>query len=180
MEVSKEVIEMIKRPESNEFSPFHAGYIQWVPGDDLLVLFKGQLEDTLSLLRHLTEEKASFRYAPNKWSIKEMIGHIADTERILSYRLLRIARGDNTPLPGFEEDAYVLGASFDLLPLEDLLDNLLVVRISTLSLLKGIAPEAFLRMGSVNNNVVSARALAYIISGHERHHRNVLIERYLL
>jgi hypothetical protein len=176
----REVIEMIKRPESNEFSPVYAGYIKWVPGDELLVSFKEQLEDTISLLSHLTEEKAIFRYAPNKWSIKEMIGHIADAERIMSYRLLCIARGDDTPLPGFEEDDYVLGASFDLLPFEDLLDNLIAVRKSTLALLKGIAPEAYLRMGTANNKAISARAIAFIISGHELHHRNVLVERYLL
>jgi hypothetical protein len=171
---------MIKRPESNEFSPSFAGYIQLVPGDDLLILFKDQLNDTIMLLSHLTEEKANFRYAANKWSIKEVIGHIADTERIMSYRLLRIARGDDTPLPGFDEDAYVLGASFDLLSLEDLLDNLIIVRKSTLALVKGITPEAFLRMGTASNNAVSARALAYIISGHELHHRKVLVEKYLL
>jgi hypothetical protein len=170
---------MIKRPESNEFSSYYAGYIQRVPEGDLLVLLKVQLEDTISLLSHLTEDKASFRYAPNKWSIKEVIGHMTDTERIMSYRLLRIARGDNTPLSGFDEDAFVLGASFDLLPLRDLLDNLAAVRQSTLALLKGLTPEAYLRMGSASNSVVSARALAYIISGHELHHRNVLVEKYL-
>ncbi|MEX2462487.1 MAG: DinB family protein [Paenibacillaceae bacterium] len=130
---------MINRPESNEFAPYYAGYIQLVPE-----------------------------------------GHMADTERIMSYRLLRIARGDGTPLPGFEEDAFVLGASFDLLSLEDMLDNLAAVRKSTLALMKGIAPGAYLRMGLASNSAVSARALAYIISGHELHHRNVLVERYLL
>src|SRR6478736_2219665 len=98
---------MLKRPESNEFSPYYTGYIQAVTEGELLPILKQQVSETISLLSDLSTEKSGFRYAPNKWSIKEVVGHMADTERILSYRLLRFSRGDNTPLAGFEEDDYV-------------------------------------------------------------------------
>jgi hypothetical protein len=171
---------MLKRPENNEFSTFHAVYIQVVPDGDLIGILQQQLDNTILLLSDLTPEKAGFRYAPSKWSIKEVVGHMADTERILSYRLLRFARGDNnTPLAGFDEDAYVQGASFDSSSIADLLEDLIAVRKATFTLLKGITPEAFLRMGTSNQIVLSVRALAYIIAGHGLHHYNVLKERYL-
>jgi hypothetical protein len=171
---------MIKRPESSEFATNYTGYIQRVPDGDLPTLLTDQLEETLLLVRGLSEEEAGFRYAPEKWSIKQILGHLADTEHIMSYRLLRIARGDKTPLPGFEEDDYVKGADFDSSTLGDLLANLSIVRTATLSLLKSLTPAAYLRLGTVNGNVISARALVYIIAGHELHHRSVLIDRYLL
>jgi uncharacterized damage-inducible protein DinB len=171
---------MIKRPESSEFATNLTGYIQRVPEGDLPTLLNDQLEGTLLLVRDLSEEEASFRYAPEKWSIKQLLGHLADAERIMSYRLLRIARGDNTPLPGFEEDDYVKEAAFDSFTLEDLLANLSIIRTATLSLLKGLTPAAYLCLGTVNGNIISARALAYLIAGHELHHRSVLKDRYLL
>ncbi|QGQ98286.1 DinB family protein [Paenibacillus psychroresistens] len=170
---------MLKRPESNEYSSNQAVYIEVVPEGDLIGILKQQIKDTVALLSDLTADKAGFRYAPGKWSIKEVVGHMADTERIMSYRLLRFARGDNTSLAGFDEDAYVKGASFDSSSLADLLDSLAAVRTATLALLKGITPEVFLRLGSANQSVLSVRALAYIIAGHELHHQNVLKERYL-
>jgi hypothetical protein len=170
---------MLKRPESNEYSPYHTGYIIQVPEGELIQILEQQVKDTILLLNNVSAEKAGFRYAPEKWSIKEVIGHMTDTERIMTYRLLRFSRGDDTALAGFEEDAYVRGAAFDSAFLEDLLENLAAVRKSTLALLKSLAPEAFLRTGSANQNVLSVRAIAYIIAGHELHHRNVLIERYL-
>ena len=170
---------MLKRPESNEYAAFFAVYIDKVPAGDLLDLLEQQLEGTISLVRNLTETELSYRYAPDKWSIKQILGHMADTERILSYRLLRVARGDRTALPGFDEDAFVAGASFDSDSLEDLIVGYSVVRAATLSLLKALKPEAYLRIGIVNNHDISSRALAYVISGHELHHRKVLIERYL-
>jgi len=170
---------MLKHPESNEFAVYHTRYIQLVPEGDLIHILQQQLKETIGLLNNLTEEKAAYRYAPDKWSIKEMVGHMADTERVMSYRLLRISRGDATPLAGFEEDDYVRGASFDAAALEDLIDNFAAVRKATITLLKGIAPEAFTRMGVVSSATLSARALAYILAGHELHHRNVLNTRYL-
>jgi hypothetical protein len=170
---------MLKRPESNEFSSNHAVYIQVVPEGDLIDILKQQINETIVLLSSLTADKAGFRYAPGKWSIKEVVGHMADTERIMSYRLLRFARGDNTPLAGFEENAYVEGATFDSSSLSDLLENLIAVRNATFTLLSGIAPEAFLLLGTSNQSVLSVRALAYIIAGHELHHQRVLKERYL-
>jgi uncharacterized damage-inducible protein DinB len=170
---------MITRPESNEYASHSSVYIHRVPEGDLLSLLNQQLEGTLSLVRNLTDEEAGYRYAPGKWSIKQMLGHMADTERIMSYRLLRIARGDRTALAGFKEDDYVDGASFDSAELKDLLADLTIVRSATLSLLNALAPEAFLRLGIVNNHDISVRAIAYIITGHELHHRHVLVERYL-
>jgi uncharacterized damage-inducible protein DinB len=171
---------MLKRPESSEFAAYYASYIQLVTEGDLTTLLKQQGEDLHNSIKDLTETAAEFRYGPDKWSIKEVLGHMADVEHIMSYRLLRIARGDNTVMPGFDENAYVMGASFDLVALQDIIDHLSNVRASTLSLLKTLAPEAYLLMGSANGSVFSARALAYVIAGHALHHQNILVERYLL
>ncbi|EJW15848.1 DinB family protein [Paenibacillus alvei] len=119
------------------------------------------------------------RYAPGKWSIKEVLGHIADTERVMAYRLLRIARGDQTPLPGFDENQFMNGSAFDSMPMSELLEDYQAVRHATLTLLRGLTDEAALRTGTTNNMTISARALAYTIAGNELHHLRVLKMRWL-
>jgi uncharacterized damage-inducible protein DinB len=169
----------MQRPESSEYASYYSNYIQHVPEGNAEAILIHSHEETLKLLETLTEEQLKFRYAPGKWSIKEVLGHLTDTERVMSYRLLRIARGDKTPLPGFEEDEFVAGASFDDLTAQQLLEELNIVRQATLSLLRGITEEAWTRQGTASNQPVSARALLYIIAGHELHHRQVLLDRYL-
>ncbi|TVY10895.1 DinB family protein [Paenibacillus cremeus] len=169
----------LSRPEPSEYASYFGQYVELVPDGNLPDILRSQLQATTALLEGITEERGSFRYAPGKWSLKEVLGHMADTERIMSYRLLRIARGDTTNLPGFSEEAFVAGASFDQRTIAELVDELAVVRQATLSLLQGIQDEAWLRKGTANNIEVSARSLGYIIAGHELHHRSVIEERYL-
>lgn len=167
------------KPESTEYRPYYGRYISLVEDGDILTVLSKQVEDTLALLGDIPESRADFRYAPDKWSIKELLGHLIDTERIFAYRALRFARNDQTPLPGYEQDDYVRNASFDGYPLADLAAEFQVVRKSSLSLFKHLDKGAWMRQGKANDSDVSVRALAYIIAGHELHHREILRSRYL-
>jgi hypothetical protein len=169
----------IARPQSNEYPPYYAGYIAHVPDGELVDLLRSEIGETLSLVRGIPEERASHRYGPGKWSIKEVVGHMADVERIMGYRLLRIARGDTTPLPGFDENAYVPMANFEARSLASLAKEFEQVRRATIAFMETLEPEAAARRGTANNMEISARAIAYIIAGHERHHVRILRERYL-
>lgn len=170
----------IPRPAAHEYAPYYARYIEKVPeGSDLPGLLESQATELEALLAGLDEAKALHRYAPGKWSVKEMVGHLADAERIMAYRLLRIARGDATPLAGFEEDDYVKAAGFDRRTLPDLLAEFQTVRRATLALIRSLDAEAFARRGTANQNPVTAAALAHILFGHTAHHMAVLRERYL-
>ena len=169
----------ISKPDETEYLPYYGRYISLVPDGQILSLLSSQLDDTLALLRHIPESQAGFRYAPDKWSIKELVGHVIDTERIFAYRALRFGRGDSTELSGFEQDDYVRGGSFSERSLSDLAEEYEHVRRSTISLLANLDDEAWSRRGSANNNEVSVRALAFIIAGHERHHVEILRTKYL-
>jgi len=170
---------MKKRPEINEYNPYYATYINLVAEGDIVHILNKQIKETVGLLKGLTEDQAHFRYAPDKWTVKEVIGHIADTERIMAYRLLSFARGEKAALPGYNDEGYVLHASFNRLSIAELLENLEAVRQSTIHLLKGLEEEAWLRKGNANGSDATVRALAYIIAGHELHHRNIIEKRYL-
>jgi hypothetical protein len=169
---------MIERPEMQEYNAFYAGYIGLVPAGDVEGTLLSQFEHTMQRFAALPEDKSTYRYETGKWSVAEVLGHITDTERVMSYRLLRVARGDRTPLPGFDQDVFVLGARFDEVPTAQLLSEYEAVRRSTLALLKGMSNEALAQVGNVNQFDITCRALVYIIAGHERHHLNVLAERY--
>ncbi|WP_374722809.1 DinB family protein [Peribacillus tepidiphilus] len=170
---------MQKRPEIGEFAPYYLSYVNLVPEGDILHILDEQIKLTIHLLQNISETQGQFRYAPDKWSIKEVIGHMADTERVMGYRLLCIARGDTVSLPGFNENAYVHNASFDQQSMQDLLQNLNAVRQSTLHLIKSLNQEAWLRRGIANNYEVTVLALATIMAGHELHHRQIIKERYM-
>jgi hypothetical protein len=167
------------RPQPAEHAPYFSRYIDLVPEEDVIAVIDAQGRETAALLSLVGEEKASFRYAPEKWSIKQVLGHVTDTERIFSYRLLAIARGESKSLPGFDEKDYVRNANFDGRPLSELIDAYSAVRRSTLALLRGLPDESWTRAGTANDNPTSVRAIAYMIAGHERHHLRVLRERYL-
>ena len=169
----------IEKPLETEYLPYYGRYISLVPGDNILAVLSKQLDETLALLRTIPESQAGFRYEPGKWSIKELLGHLIDTERIFAYRALRFARNDETPVPGYEQDDYVRNASFDDYPLNDLALEFESVRRATLFLFKHLNEEAWMRRGVANESEVSVRALAYIIAGHELHHREILRSRYL-
>lgn len=166
------------RPDASEHAAYYGKYIALVPDGDVVATLEAQGSETGRLLAGLSEQQASHRYAPGKWSVKEVIGHVADSERIFAYRALRIARGDQTPIEGFEQDDYVRGAQFDRLSISDLAAEFAAVRQATLRLFESLSPEAWVRRGVANKNEVSVRALAYMIAGHELHHRQVLREKY--
>lgn len=168
----------MERPDWHEYPPFFRRYLAAVPDGDVLELLAAQLDGTLALLRPLDATRAAHRYAPGKWSVKESAAHLVDTERILSGRALRFARGDRSDLPGFDQDAYVAGLDLELRPLPDIVDELAAVRAATLALFRGLPAPALARSGTVNGEPVSVRALAYIIAGHERHHQMLFRERY--
>ena len=166
------------RPEPGECAPPFFAYISLVPDGDVLASLDRQIQETTSRLEALPPAKADFAYAPGKWTIKQVVGHLVDAERIFSYRALRLARGDSTPLPGFDENAYVPAAAAERRTLSDLLAEFNAVRRSTLALFRYLPAEAPTRMGTVNGATMSVRAVAWIIAGHERHHRRILEERY--
>jgi hypothetical protein len=174
-----ELKKMINRPEKDEFAPYYLPYVNSVPEGDIISILTKQLEDTKLLLKEVTEEQGTFRYAPGKWSIKEVVGHMTDTERIMAYRLMSIARGETVSLPGFDESLYVANSSFNDQSFEQLLEHFSVVRESTLVLLQSLNADAWLRTGLANNTGVSVRGVAYIIAGHAMHHCKIIKERYL-
>ena len=168
----------IARPAPDEYLEYYQKYINLVPGEDGLPALRGQIGETSRLLRSLDETKAMHRYAPGKWSVKEVVGHLADGERVFAYRALRIGRGDQTPLAGFDENTYVPAGRFDTRSLSDILHEYELVRASSLALFGSMDEEALVRRGVANGDTISVRALAWIIAGHELHHRRLLIERY--
>ena len=168
----------IARPEPNEFSSYHVGYISLVPGTDILGTLESQRRQMLIRLSGRDENEGDFRYAPDKWSVKQVLGHVCDTERIFTYRALRIARGDRTPLPGFEQDDYMRNSPFASRPLAEIIEDYIAVRRATITLFRNLDEQAWMRRGIVNNNEISVRALAYITAGHELHHRRILEEKY--
>ena len=169
----------IERPAPDEHAPYYAKYIDLVPEGGLGDILDQQTQETAEFLRGIRAHLHDHRYAEGKWSVKEVIGHIADAERIFSYRALRIARGDATPLPGFDENAYVPAGEFGLRDYDSLVEEWLSVRRATLSLFRSLTPEQSRRRGIASENGVSVRAAGYIIAGHVIHHTHILRERYL-
>ena len=167
------------RPDATEFAPFYAGYVAEVPEGDVVAVLRDSGREIVAALGAIPESRGGFRYAPEKWSVREVIGHLIDAERIFGYRALRLARADATPLPGFEENDFVRQAGSDARTVADLVDELRAVRESTVHLFNSLSDEAWGRRGIVNGREVSVRALAYITAGHARHHLAVLRERYL-
>ncbi len=167
------------KPETNEYAEYYGKYISLVADSDINATLATQFEDTLKLLRSIPESKGLHAYAPGKWTIKQALGHIVDTERIMSFRALCIGRDDQTKFPGFEQDDYVANTDFNARTLAELIDEFVAVRQSTLHLFKHFSDAEWRRIGTASNNPVSARALAYIIAGHELHHNVLLREHYL-
>lgn len=169
----------VPRPAPGEVAPNHAKYVELVPEGDLVLHLEVQARQVADLLASIPEGRGGFRYAPGKWSIKDLVGHLADTERIMGYRLLCVARNDRTPLAGFEEDDYAREARAGARSLEDLASEFAAVRGASLALIRSLDPEAWSRGGIANGKPVSAAVLAHVIAGHATHHVKVLRERYL-
>lgn len=167
------------KPATTEYASYYEKYISLVPNADIVDTLEQQKQDTLKLLRGLTAEQADSRYAPDKWSIKELVGHVIDAERIFAYRALRFARGDENPLTGFDQDPYVRNGSFANRTLEDLAKEFEYVRSGNILMLRGFDDAAWNRRGVASENEVSVKALVYIMAGHELHHMGILRTRYL-
>jgi len=170
---------VVSRPDASEYAPYYDMYISLVKEGDIIRTLSDQLGSALTLLNGISEEKASYRYAPDKWSIKQIVGHMTDAERIMSYRALRIARNDKTPIEGFEQDDYVKYASFDDCALADLVEEFKLLRQANLLLYRQLKEEAWYRMGTANDVEVSVRAIVYVIAGHVTHHMEILKSQYL-
>jgi len=168
-----------KRPQKGDYDLFFANYIDLVPSGDLLEILQQQRREMTRLLSPFSDQQAEFRYGPGKWSIKEVVGHISDAERIFAYRLLRIARRDKTPLASFDQDSYIEAGNFSARKLPDLLQEYTVIREATIILIRSLDDAAWSRRGVASQKEITVSALAYIIAGHERHHRIILEDRYL-
>jgi uncharacterized damage-inducible protein DinB len=169
---------LITKPDASEYAPYYGRYLDLVPDGDILGTLAGQIGGTLAGLRKISEADSLKRYADGKWSVREVLGHMIDTERIFAYRALRFARNDRTPLPGFEQDDYIPAAQFDRRPWAGLLEEFEALRRSNVLMFRGLGEEAWLRQGVASENPMSVRAAAYVIAGHELHHMRVLHDKY--
>lgn len=167
------------RPAASEHQPYYSKYIALVPEGDIVRTLATERDTTLGFLDTVTAEKSLYRYEPGKWSIRESYVHLTDTERIFSYRALRIARGDQTPLPGFEQDDYVAPSAADSRDWSSIVDEYRAVRAATIALFANLPNEAWTRAGTAGGNPISVRAIAWIAAGHDIHHRILLREKYL-
>lgn len=169
----------MNRPEKNEYAEYYERYISQVEETDIIAVLENQESELRDFFQKITEEKSRFAYAEGKWTIKEVIGHLTDAERIFAYRALRVSRADETPIEGFEQDGYIENSNFNNTSLSDLVDELLLNRRSNLIMFKSLSEEAWLRRGTASDSPVSVRSLAYMMAGHIRHHLKILNERYL-
>lgn len=166
------------KPEKDEYAPFYETYVSKVAADNALEALEQSLDEALLFFQELPEAKANHRYQPEKWSVKELLQHVIDTERIMAYRALCIARKDATELPGFDENAYVDALDMQQRELGELVEEYLSQRKASISLFKSFATDALSRKGIASKQPVSVRALAYIIAGHQNHHFQIVKERY--
>jgi hypothetical protein len=166
------------RPAATEYAPFYAAYIARVPETDPLPALEAQPAEIHAVANRITPEDELYRYAVGKWTVRQVIGHVIDTERVMGYRAFCIARGETNPLPGFDEKAYVASADSDERSVKELAHEFAAVRHANLWTIRHWAPEDWDRIGTANGKPVSARAIAYIMAGHVRHHLALLRERY--
>lgn len=167
------------RPATDEYAPYYGKYVQRVPDGDIVAVLRDQIAGTAELLRNASAERADYAYAPGKWTLKEVVGHMIDVERVMSYRALRFSRNDTTDLPGFEENDFVANSNFAKRTLADLVDELEAVRTATVHLATHIDADAMTRRGTANSTSATVRGLLYVIAGHELHHVALIRERYL-
>jgi len=169
----------MKKPGANEHAEYYGRYINLVPEGDIVATLEKQGAQFTAFLRAIPEARGDHRYAPDKWSVKEVLGHMIDGERVFAYRALRFARGDQQPLPGFEQDDYVKTAQHGRAKLADLIEEFALVRRANVLMLRHLDEAAWLRRGTASGYEISVRALAYVLAGHVLHHEKVLREKYL-
>lgn len=167
-----------RRPDPSDYAPYFSRYIDLVPETDIITALESQMADTTKSLRSISEERGSFRYAPGKWTIKGVIGHVGDGERVFGYRAMCFARGEKTSLPNFDENTYAEQADFERWPMKALVDHLEQQRRANVLMFRNLADDAWDRKGLASNNPATPRSMAFIMVGHERHHLRVLREKY--
>jgi hypothetical protein len=168
----------LPRPKDGDHAPYYDHYISLVTETEVLPVLAAQRGEVRRALAGVKEKDAGFRYAEGKWSIREVVGHLADTERVMAYRALCFARGEQAPLPSFDENAYVRQAGFDAVPLAELIDEFEATRDASLQLFRHLSAEAWRRRGTASGKPMAVRSLAFVIPGHVRHHLGVLREKY--
>ncbi|MFN0278314.1 MAG: DinB family protein [Pyrinomonadaceae bacterium] len=168
----------MNRPETNEFDPYYNMYISLIEGNDVLPVLDDQPAELRELISNVPEEKGTFAYAEGKWTIKELLSHLIDGERMFAYRTLRVSRGDETPIEGFEQDGYIENSNANNRSFAELLEEFNLQRRSNMLLFNNLSDEASQRMGTANEKAISTRALIYTMAGHVRHHIGILKERY--
>ena len=166
------------RPQADEHDPYYSAYIDRIKEADVIDVLRRQQVASEAVLMGLADEAGNFRYAPDKWSVKEVVGHLSDTERVFAYRALCIARGEIQSLPGMDQDIYVAGASFDTRGMDSLAAEFSAVRSATIALFESLDQKSWDRSGVANDVAISVRALAFIVAGHESHHMAILRDRY--
>lgn len=170
---------ILDRPKPGEYAPSYAPYVAAVPEGDVLAFLQGQMDEVTTLFGGLSETQAAFRYAPGKWTLKDLLQHLIDSERVFSYRAMRVGRGDTTPLPGYEENAYAAAAHADRRPLLELLAEWQAVRAGSLGLFRGFPETAWGNVGNANGVPVTTRCFPFFCAGHTVHHLGIIQERYL-
>jgi len=170
---------MLGRPQPNEAASYYSKYIERVSSDDIVAVLATQLEETIDLLSDISEEQSLYRYASDKWSMRELLGHVSDTERVFTFRALWFARGFQDPLPSYEQEVAVAAAESDKVSWASHIDEFRAIRSATVAFFGNLPAEAWLRNGIASDNSVTVRAIAYIVAGHASHHLAILRERYL-
>ncbi len=168
------------KPKQGDYNPYYDTYISLIEDNDIIKVLEDQIKTSETYLRTFTEENGNYSYADGKWTVKEVLGHIIDTERIMAYRALAFARNENQPLPGFEQDDYVAKSNFNKRSLDDLINEFKIVRESNIILFKSFDEEILNRRGTASESEITVLALIYIIAGHEKHHMKFLRERYTI
>lgn len=170
----------MRRPENNEYGDWYAGYVSSITETDVVAVLAGQIDEIAEIYSSIDDAKGTFTYAEGKWTIKELLGHIIDGERVFGYRLHRFSHGDLTPLSSFDQDLYVANGRSSQRTFADLIDEFVTQRRSNVALVRSFRDEDWDLAGIASDNPVSVRALAFIMAGHVRHHSRILKERYLL
>ncbi len=169
----------MNRPEINEFDPYYNTYVSLIEGDNVLEQLDAQPHELQVMFDAVPESRGNHSYAEGKWTIKELLSHLIDGERIFAYRVLRISRGDETPLEGFEQDGYIENSNANNRSFSDLLEEFDLERRANMHMVRNLSDDAARRIGTASEKTISVRALVYIMAGHVRHHINILHERYL-
>lgn len=170
----------MKRPTIHEYAAFYNTYVEMVPKGDIIKIMKKQCDQIKKLLSDVSPKKSLFRYAPGKWCIREVLGHMIDTERVFAYRALRFARNDKNDLPGFDENEYIRQSNYSEVKLKELIEEFCSMRHSNIIMFKNFPDDFEMRKGTANGNSFTVRAMAYIMTGHVNHHLNVLKEKYII